>query len=84
MDKYLGIINGAKLTKEDVIEALDSEKVFVQKKYILTFSDETSVPLQTADYYEFRNTVTGRRELQEAELDQKIKTAAFTIWGVEQ
>lgn len=81
MDKYLGIINNAKLTRVNVVETLDPEKAFVQKKYILTFSDETSVPLQTADYYEFQNTVTGKKELAESDLDEKIKNAILTFWG---
>ena len=34
MDKYIGVVNNAKITLETVIETLDSEKVFIQKKYI--------------------------------------------------
>ena len=36
MEKYLGIVNNAKLTRENVVESLDSEKAFVQKRYILS------------------------------------------------
>ena len=42
MDKYIGVVNNAKITMETVIETLDSEKAFIQKKYILTLEDETS------------------------------------------
>lgn len=82
MDKYIGVVNNAKITMETVIETLDSEKVFIQKKYILTLEDETKFPLQTADYYEFRNTVVGKRELQESDIDEKIKTAVLALWGI--
>lgn len=81
MEKYLGIVNNAKLTRENVVESLDSEKAFVQKRYILTFSDETSVPLQTADYYEFRNNPSGKNELRESDLEEKIKNLILSFWG---
>lgn len=82
MDKYIGIVNNAKITMETVIEALDSEKVFIQKKYILTLEDETRIPLQTSEYYEFRNTVVGKRELQESDIEEKIKNAVLALWVI--
>ena len=81
MDKYLGVVNNAKLTKDNVIEALDSDKAFIQKKYTITFEDSVSFPLQTSDYYEFRNTVAGKQSLAESDLDEKIKTAILTLWS---
>lgn len=82
MDKYIGVVNNAKITMETVIETLDREKVFIQKKYILTLEDETSFPLQTSEYFEFRNSVVGKRELQESDIDEKIKTAVLTLWNI--
>lgn len=82
MEKYIGVVNNAKITMETVIETLDSEKVFIQKKYILTLEDETSFPLQTSEYFEFRNTAVGKKELQESDIDEKIKTAVLTLWNI--
>ena len=82
MDKYIGVVNNAKITMETVIETLDSEKVFIQKKYILTLEDESKFPLQTSEYYEFRNNGIGKKELQESDIDEKIKTAVLALWGI--
>lgn len=82
MEKYIGVVNNAKITMETVIETLDREKVFIQKKYVLTLEDETSFPLQTSEYFEFRNSVAGKKELQESDIDEKIKTAVLTLWNI--
>lgn len=83
MDKYIGVVNNAKITMETVIETLDSEKAFIQKKYILTLADETSFPLQVGDYYEFRNNISSINELKESDIDAKIKNVILTFWGNE-
>jgi hypothetical protein len=83
MDKYIGVVNNAKITMETVIETLDSEKAFIQKKYVLTLEDETSFPLQVGDYYEFRNNVASVNELKESDIDPKIKGVILTLWGKE-
>ena len=82
--KYVGnVLTGARIEDSTGFDVLNRDIAFLNVKFAIVLDDGNRVDLAASEYLEFKNSPSGRKRLDEADIDEKYKTTILTIWGTE-
>jgi len=62
-------------------DCLNVNSAFIKRQKALKLNDGTEMPFANPEYFEFKNSVNGRRLLAESNIDTNFKNAVMCVWG---
>ena len=62
-------------------DSLSVSAAFIKRQKALKLKDGTEMPFANPEYFEFKNSVDGRKKLAESDIDKNFKNAVMCVWG---
>jgi hypothetical protein len=62
-------------------DSLNVNSAFIKRQKALKLKDGTEMQFANPEYFEFKNSVNGRKSLAETDIDKNFKNAVMCVWG---